>query len=177
MRITPWPAWTMFVVAFTAGCGKPLTTLNRLAAAGSIQEDAPVKADLQVEIGAPAAKVWTLLIDAASWPKWQRDIESVNVQGPLAGGKRFSWRAGGIEIHSQVQLFEPQRRLAWTGTAMTARAIHLWELKSESPDRTLVIVKESMEGPGISMLYPSKQLTETDRGWLAALVKAAERNP
>jgi hypothetical protein len=50
------------------GCGASLATLNRLAADGSIHEDAPVTTHLQIHIAAPPAKVWALLIDAPSWP-------------------------------------------------------------------------------------------------------------
>jgi uncharacterized membrane protein len=76
------PVLLLSALLFSNGCGKSLTVLNQLAASGSIQEDAPVKTYLQVEIDAPAAKVWTLLTDAGSWPKWQPAIESVTVTGP-----------------------------------------------------------------------------------------------
>jgi uncharacterized protein YndB with AHSA1/START domain len=72
----------------------------------------------------PPAKVWAILIDAPSWPKWQKQIESVTAAGPIKSGMTFSWRTGGTNIHSQVQLFEPERRLSWTtGTALTAKAV------------------------------------------------------
>jgi hypothetical protein len=84
--------------------------------------------------------------------------------------------AGGTNIHSQIQLYEPEHRLGWTGTALIGKAVHIWELKSESPNRTLVIVKESMDGPWMAKIYPSRKLTEADRSWLAALKQAAEAN-
>src|SRR5215469_10174979 len=158
----------------SGGCGKSLSALDQLAASGFIQEDNPVKAHLQVEIDAPPAKVWAVLINVSSWPKWQPRIESVTVTGPLANGKRFSWKTGGTNIHSQVQLFEPEHRLGWTGTAMTTKAVHIWELRSESPGQTLLIMKESMDGPWMARIDPSEKLTQADRSWLAALKKAAE---
>ena len=157
------------------GCGDSLATLNRLAAAGSIHEDAPVTTHLQIQIAAPPAKVWALLIDAPSWPKWQKQIESVTASGPLGSDTRFSWRTGGTNIHSQVQLFEPECRLSWTGTALTARAVHLWVLESKSGNQTLLSVKESMDGLWIAKIYPSQKLTEADTEWLAALKGEAER--
>ena len=170
------PVLLLLILLFSRGCCKSLTVLNHLAASGSIQEDAPVKTYLQVQIDAPPKKVWALLIDVAYWPKWQRDIKSVTVTGPLAIGTRFSWKIGGTNIHSQVQLYEPEHRLGWTGTALTAKAVHIWELKGESPDRTLVIMKESMDGPWMAKIYPSEKLTEADRNWLAALKQAAENS-
>lgn len=77
------PVLLLLALFLDNACGKTLTALNQLAASGSIQEDAPVKTQLQVEIDAPPKKVWALLIDAGSWPKWQRGIESVTITGPL----------------------------------------------------------------------------------------------
>jgi uncharacterized protein YndB with AHSA1/START domain len=164
----------LLLLLFGNGCGKSLTDLNQVAASGSIQEDAPVKTYLQVQIDAPPTRVWALLVDAASWPKWQRGIESVAVTGLLANGTRFSWNAGGANIHSQIQLYEPEHRLGWIGTAPPAKAVHIWELKEVSPNRTLVIMKEPMDGPWMTKIYSSEELTEADRNWLAALKQVAE---
>src|SRR5271170_2601362 len=127
---------TMFTIG---GCGDSHTTLNQLSAAGSIHEDAPVTTHLQIQIAAPSAKVWALLVDAPSWPRWAKQVESVTVERPLAVGTRFPWTTGGTGIRSQVQLFEPERRLSWTGTALTAKAVHVWELQPQSNNQTLLI--------------------------------------
>ncbi len=121
--------------------------------------------------------MWALLIDAPSWPKWQKQIESVAAGGPLGSGVRFSWRTGSTNIRSQVQLFEPERRLGWTGTAWTTTAVHVWELKPESGNQTLLTMKESMDGPWMAQIYSSQKLTEADTEWLAALKRAAEQRP
>jgi uncharacterized protein YndB with AHSA1/START domain len=157
------------------GCGSSLTALNRLAAADSIHEQAPTIAHLQIEIAAPPSKVWALLIDAPSWPKWQKSIQSVTAAGPLGNGTRFTWRTAGTNVHSQVQLFEAERRLSWTGTAMTAKAVHVWELKPEPGDRTMVTIKESMDGPLMAKFYSSQELYKADNEWLVALKRAAEQ--
>jgi hypothetical protein len=73
-----------------------------------------------------------------------------------------------------VQLFEPERRLSWTGTALTAKAIHVWELTPGRSGGTTVTVNESMDGPLMKAIYPSAKLAEADRGWLSALKQAAE---
>jgi uncharacterized protein YndB with AHSA1/START domain len=159
------------------GCGDSLTTLNRLSAVGSIHEDAPVTTHLQIKIAAPPEKVWALLIGAPSWPTWAKQIDSVTVEGPLENGTRFSWKTGGTDIHSQVQLFQPERRLSWTGTALTAKAVHVWELQPQPGNQTLLLMKESMDGPLMAKLYPSEKLTEAGNQWLLALKRAAEETP
>lgn len=160
-----------------SGCGDSLRMLNKLAASGSIHQDAPVTAHLHIEIAAPPSCVWALLIDAPSWPAWAHQIESVSSSGPLTYGKSFTWKSGGTTIHSQVQLFEPERRLSWTGTALTAKAIHVWQLAPGPDGGTTVTVNESMDGPLMKALYPSEKLSEADMDWLSALKKAAEEKP
>jgi uncharacterized membrane protein len=165
----------LFVGALSvSGCGDSIAELNRLAAVGSVHEEAPVKMQLQIEIAASPSKVWAILADAPSWPNWQKNIESVTVAGPIAKGTRFTWKTGGTTIESQVQLFEPERRLSWTGRALTAKAVHVWELQPEEGDRTLLTMKESMDGPLMARLYPSAKLAEAGKEWLAALKQTAE---
>jgi uncharacterized protein YndB with AHSA1/START domain len=159
------------------GCGPRLNVLDELAQSGKINERAPVTAHLEIEINAPPAKVWSLLVDAPSWPKWEKQINAVTSDGPLAGGKKFMWKSGDTEIQSQVQLFEPETWLAWTGSAMSAKAIHVWQLKEVAGDRTRVLMKESMDGPLMSRLFPQDKLSAAGMEWLVALKRAAEPAP
>jgi len=151
--------------------------LNALSASGVIEQDAPVKAHVQTRIAARPGRVWALLVDAASWPSWYPDIESVEAPTPLAMGSRFTWKSGSTSIHSEVHLFEPEHRLSWTGTAFPARAVHVWMLEPTPGGGTLVTVDESMEGPLLTWLYPSAKLEDADADWLAALKRAAEQKP
>jgi uncharacterized protein YndB with AHSA1/START domain len=151
--------------------------LQALSAVGAIQQDAPVKARVDMQIAAPPAKVWDLLIDASSWPTWCPQIESVKAPGPLAMGTQFIWKSGGTTIHSEVHLLDPDRRLSWTGVASPARAIHVWELKATPDGGTLVTVKESMTGPLMTWLYSSDKLAASETVWLTALKQAAEKKP
>lgn len=159
------------------GCMRSTARLDALSAAGAIEQDAPVKAHVQVQISAPPARVWGLLVDAAAWPNWYPDIESVEAPASLSMGAHFTWKSGSTSIHSVVHLFEPQRRLSWTGTAFPARAVHVWELEPTPGGGTLVTVDESMEGPLLNWLYPSAKLADADADWLAALKRAAEQKP
>jgi len=160
-----------------SGCSHSSRQLQALSAVGAIQQDASVKASVTMQIAAPPAKVWELLIDAPSWPSWCPQIESVKAPGPLAIGTRFIWKSGGMTIHSEVHLLEPDRRLSWTGTASPARAIHVWELKATPDGGTLVTVKESMTGPLMTWLYSSDKLAASETNWLTALKQAAEKKP
>ncbi len=162
------------VVGALAGCGPSIARLNELAANGRVQPDAPVLAHVQIEIAAPPARVWALLVDAPSWPRWDPDISKVSITQPLAMGTQFTWGEGSNKVHSQVQLFEPEMRLAWTGTVFTVKAIHAWQLSPVAGGHTMVAVSESMDGPLMAAFFPSKKLEQSERDWLGYLKKAAE---
>ena len=166
MQTAPTLAGLLISMALTTGCGESAQALDRLARAGRIHEGAPVTAEVEMQIAASCSRVWALLVDASSWPKWNHQIEKVAAPGQLASGTRFDWITGGTTIRSQVQLFDPERRLGWTGTAFTAKAIHIWELRPAGEGQTSVTVKESMDGPLMKHLFPSRKLVQTDTDWL-----------
>ena len=165
----------MYAALWQTGCGAPMSTLARLGSKGAINEQTPVHVHLQIEIAARPEKIWMLLTDAPGWPKWNSDVTKVVCQKVLSQGEQFDWTTGGSTIHSKVVLFEPQRRLAWTGQVYTIKAVHVWNLQPEPNGRTVVGISESMDGPLIASIYPSSKLTEADTAWLSSLKKAAEQ--
>jgi uncharacterized protein YndB with AHSA1/START domain len=116
--------------------------MDALSAAGKTEQNAPVRAEVEIHIAAPPAKVWGLLIDAPAWPTWCPQIQRVETPGELEIGKRFTWKSGGSTIHSEVHLFVPQHRLSWTGTTFPARAVHVWNLEAAADGGTTVGVAE-----------------------------------
>ena len=147
---------------------------DELARSGQIREDAPVKASLEITIHAPIEKVWLLLTDVRGWPKWQTDISTAEMAGPLQAGTTFSWTTGGTHIKSRLALVQPYNQFAWTGAAFGATAIHVWKLSRLAEDQTIVKTDESMHGFLLTLFYSSKKLEETDQRWLDRLKLAAE---
>ncbi len=147
---------------------------DELARSGKIREDAPVKASLGITIHAPIEKVWLLLTDVNSWPKWQTDISTAEMTGPLQAGTTFSWTTGGTHIKSRLALVQSYNQFAWTGSAFGATAIHVWKLSQLADDQTIVKTDESMHGFLLTLFYSSKKLEETDQRWLGSLKLAAE---
>ena len=176
MRRVACGCW-LFCLLGLAGCGASLQTLNGMAEEGSVHGDAPIVAHVRTSIAAPPERVWALLVDAAGWPKWADQIESVSVDGPLVSGRRFTWKSGGMKIHSQVQMFVAGRALSWTGGALTGKAVHVWRLEPNASGGTDVAEDESMEGLLMAQMYSSAKLAEADTAWLEALKKAAEQAP
>jgi hypothetical protein len=72
-----------------------------------------------------------------------------------APGLRFSWRAGGGNITSTVESFEPPLAVGWTGRSIGTRAVHIWRLAKEAAG-TRVETEEWMEGwfPSLPLFGP-----------------------
>ncbi|RRA47940.1 SRPBCC family protein [Acidipila sp. EB88] len=171
MRAVVAAAW----VAGLCGCGPSMSTLDALAQRGRLDRNAPVSVQLETSMAAPPAKVWTLLVNAAKWPGWHGAVTAVQVDGVLAQGTRFQWKTRGTTVQSQVQLCVPGKRLAWTGRAYTAKAIHVWELLPTPSGQTVVIVRESMDGLLMARMVSRQQLLDADTEWLSDLKRAAEQ--
>jgi len=157
-----------------AGCSESAANRDRLAAQGLIQEDAPVRAAAAIVIAAPAARIMGLLTNISGWPQWQPDISKAIVHGNTAIGTQFVWSTGGMDIHSTIQLVDPEKAICWTGRMFHLHAIHCWTLSLLPDDEVLVKTRESMDGWLISRIYSSPELLESDQRWLAQLKQAAE---
>jgi len=146
-----------------------------LADNGQIDERAAVKASSEILIAAPTEKVWNLLVGIDEWPNWQPNITAAKIAGPLKRGTEFKWTMGRAKIASRLALVKPDEELAWTGTALHTTAIHVWQLRAVRDGGTLVSTKESMNGFMLKLFYSSKDLEKSQRAWLDALKRAAER--
>jgi hypothetical protein len=149
--------------------------LESLARAGVTESDARIKASVEVVIQAPPEKVWSVLTAVNNWPKWQEDIKEAEIMGPIASGTPFTWRSGGTRIRSKIALVEPNKEIAWTGTALNATAVHVWKLERLPGNKTLVKTEESMSGLFLTFFYSSKELETNDQTWLDRLKLEAER--
>jgi uncharacterized protein YndB with AHSA1/START domain len=74
-----------------------------------INERARVVGASEIEIAAPPEIVWEVLIAFDSWPSWNPDVKSMSVQGGLAEGSVFRWKAGPGTITSTIGRVEPPR--------------------------------------------------------------------
>jgi uncharacterized protein YndB with AHSA1/START domain len=105
----------------------------------------PVVSSAEVEIDAPLDVVWSVLVAIEDWPAWNPDVKSATVDGPVADGTSFRWKAGPGTISSTVVRFEPPRLIAWTGRTLGIRAEHVWRLDRRD-GRTVALTEESYDG-------------------------------
>jgi hypothetical protein len=97
--------------------------------ATEINQQAPVVGASEIEIAAAPEAVWDVLTAFERWPGWNRDVKSMTMEGDVAPGAVFRWKAGPGTITSTIQHVERPRLLAWTGKTLGIKAIHYWHFE------------------------------------------------
>jgi hypothetical protein len=141
-----------------------------------INSKAPVLSKGEIEIAADPETVWKVLATIDRWPDWNPDIKSVSVDGSVAKGTKFRWKARSRKIVSVIQNVKRARLLAWTGRMRGIKAVHVWHLEPRRAG-TLVVNEESWEGLLARLLRRSlqKALDKANASGLAHLKAEAER--
>ena len=139
--------------------------------------------DTQIDIGASAERVWALLIDLPSYPRWNPFVRSI--EGPLAVGQSLAVfiqppGARGMRFPPTVLAVEPCRELRWKGALWLPRLFdgeHCFRLESRAGDRVIFHQGEVFSGLLVPLLKRSLD-GPTRRGFVAmneALKREAEK--
>jgi uncharacterized protein YndB with AHSA1/START domain len=141
-----------------------------------IDTGAPAIARGEIAVAASPEIVWSVLTDIATWPQWNPDVKNASIEGSLASGTQFRWKAGPGTITSTLQSVEPPRRIEWTGTTFGIKAIHVHELERRE-GTTVVRSAESWDGLPVRLLRRSmgKSLQKAIDAGLSHLKIEAER--
>jgi uncharacterized protein YndB with AHSA1/START domain len=123
-----------------------------------INKQAPINGSSEIEIAAAPGVVWEVLTAFESWPSWNPDVKSMSMNGPVAEGSIFRWKAGPATITSTIRRAEPPRLIAWTGKTLGIKAIHFWYFEGRN-GKTFVRTEESYDGFVARLLRRSLQKT------------------
>ena len=123
-----------------------------------INQQAPVVGASEIEIAAAPEAVWEVLTAFERWPSWNRDVKSMTMQGDVAPGAVFRWKAGPGTITSTIERVERPRLIAWTGKTLGIEATHYWHLEPRN-GKTFVRTEESYEGLVARLFRRSLQKT------------------
>ncbi len=136
----------------------------------------------EIEVRAPAAKVWDLLVEAEAWPTWYEGAADLKLTDPrggrLAPDAVFTWRTMGLELESRVKEFEPGARLAWESRKPVIRGYHAW-LLIPTDTGCRVVTAESFHGllGYLQRIFVPKRLHRLHETWLRELKRRAEGAP
>ena len=141
-----------------------------------INRNAPATADGALQINADPQTVFSVISAIDQWPSWNPDVKSVTLQGPVQPGTVFRWKSGPSSLISTLQVVDPPREIAWTGTTLRIKAVHVFRFQA-SDGGTLARSEESWEGLLASLLkgYSRRTLDKGIRSVLARLKTEAER--
>jgi uncharacterized protein YndB with AHSA1/START domain len=110
-----------------------------------INGQAPVVGSCEIEVAAAPETAWAVLTAIEEWPSWNPAVTSVSVEGTLDEGSQFRWKAGPGTITSTIRDFDAPWRIAWTGSSLGIKAIHVHTLERRGGG-TLVRTEESYDG-------------------------------
>jgi uncharacterized protein YndB with AHSA1/START domain len=141
-----------------------------------INRDGPATAQGELQIAADPQTVFAVISAIDQWPSWNPDVKSVQLQGPVQRDTVFRWRSGPSTLTSTLQVVDPPREIAWTGTTMGIKAVHVFRFQAKDGG-TLARSEESWEGLIASLLkgYSRRTLDKGIRSVLSHLKAEAER--
>jgi uncharacterized protein YndB with AHSA1/START domain len=141
-----------------------------------IDHQAPLVARREIEIEAPQESVWKLLTDVEGWPSWNNDVESVSLEGALAPGSTFRWKAGPGTIVSTFEVVDPPREVGWSGKTFGVKALHVYRFEPTDTG-TRVATEESWSGIPVHLFRTrmTRTMIESLEDGLERLKAAAEQ--
>jgi hypothetical protein len=155
-----------------SGEARPGDTLARV----EVDRTAPVVAESSIEVAAAPELAWDTIADIDSWLEWNPNVRSMSLDGPVAEGTTFRWKAGPGMITSTLRSVARPAEIGWTGKTFGVRAVHVWRFESKD-GRTLVMTAESFAGwlPRLLRGSVRKQLQKSLDAGLHHLKAEAER--
>jgi hypothetical protein len=130
-----------------------------------------------METTAAPEDVWRLWADVAGWPAWNRDIERIAVDGPLAPGSTIVMTPIGqeavelrIAVVVEPELFVDEADLG----EILVRTVH--RVQALEPGRARVTYRMEITGPRADTLGPEvgPQISADFPQTMAALIDRAE---
>ncbi|WP_193197920.1 SRPBCC domain-containing protein [Nostoc sp. MG11] len=112
----------------------------------------------EIEIQAPDSRVWNLLTDFASFPKWNLFIRQIS--GSLSEGAKLTVHfqppgTDGITFRPTILTVEPNRKLRWLGHFLIPGLFdgeHSFIIEPLASDRVRFIQQESFKGLLVPLL-------------------------
>ena len=127
----------------------------------------------EIEIAAPAARVWAILTDFAAYPTWNPFIQKIS--GPQTPGETLTVAiqpVGGraMTLRPRVLAFEEFAELRWKGHVLFPGVFageHCFQLSQSGEHRTLFKQSETFTGLLVSLVLRGAARRGTEQGFIA----------
>lgn len=112
----------------------------------------------EIDIDAPAARVWEVLTDFSSYPEWNPFIKSI--EGETREDAKLTVRLEppgrrAMTFKPTVQTSDPPKEFRWLGRLLLPRIFdgeHIFELETTDEGRTRLLQREEFRGVLVSPL-------------------------
>lgn len=133
----------------------------------------------RIEISAPAAAVWKILVDLPRWPEWNGTID--RTQGQAEPGARvtvFVKQNPGRAFPVRVTEFAAPRRMVWSGGMPFGLFVgtRVYELAEAGASTTIFGMREAYTGPLAGLIGRSIPDLQPAFDEFAACLKRAAEN-
>jgi hypothetical protein len=114
--------------------------------------------ECDAHIKATPATIWSVLLDGASYPKWDSGV--VRVEGDIAEGKRIKVRSAVSPSRAfpvKVHLSADGSSMTWTGGMPLGlfRGVRTFTLHASDGDSTSFRMREEYSGPLLGLIWKS----------------------
>jgi uncharacterized protein YndB with AHSA1/START domain len=134
----------------------------------------------EIEIYAPPAIVWDILLPAETWPDWYEGAKNVVIVrggegGRLSSNAVFDWQTMGLKFRSTIKEFVPNERLSWESRKRSIQGYHAWLIVPTATGCRL-ITDESQHGwlTFFEKTFQPRKLHRLHDIWLSEIKKKAE---
>lgn len=133
----------------------------------------------EIQIAASPEVVWSILIQAETWPEWYVGAKDVKVRnstdGILNESSVFTWNTMGLDFVSTIREFKPPYRLSWESNKWSIRGYHAW-LIIPNEHGCRLITDESQFGflAVLQGIFQPNKLRLLHDVWLEQIKKKAE---
>lgn len=109
-----------------------------------------METERSIEIEAPAAKVWAVMVDVERWPEWTASVSSVQrlESGPLQLGATARIRQPGVpRMTWRVTRFDEGRLFSWTAKAPGVTTVGEHSVMPRGADCSTTTLRLRQTGP------------------------------
>jgi hypothetical protein len=140
----------------------------------------------ELEIAAPASRVWSWIVHAHLWPTYYDNSHNVTFltdteSSTLRLNTRFTWKTFGVDLVSEVREFVENERIAWVARgSLGLHVYHAWLIIPRDQNNSFVITEETQNGflARVGNLFRPDNMSNQHQHWLEQIkLKSLEGPP